>query len=330
MTGAPDQSPPDSAVSRRRFVAGAGGAAFAVALGGFLFSRNLYAQSEQSCPPAHGASGEGIGQRGAKISFSRHGSGPPILLLHAGGLSRRVWDPVVEILAERYDVLVPDLPGFGQSLPLAATPNIANFTGAVASWLREIGVEWPHVVGNSFGGAIALELGFRGAARSVIALSPIGFWNTVEQVYTYVVLATAYSIARSLPLLTTVMTNSGHRPLFLGVFFARPDDLPGDQVGCALEDIRRSHAFLEALGACSSYRVREQQTDIPVTVAWGVDERMLIGPQHRRARRILPGATHILLPRCGHVCMADDPDLVAATIEKAVLAAAQAGSNRMG
>jgi pimeloyl-ACP methyl ester carboxylesterase len=134
--------------------------------------------------------------------------------------------------------------------------------------------------------------------------------------------AATYSLARWLPLLTTVTTNSGKRPMFLGLFFAQPDDLPADEVGCALQDMLRSQAFLQTLDACSSYRTQEYQRHIPVTIAWGADDHVLIGPQQLRARRILPGAGHILLPRCGHVCMADDPDLVAATIDEAVLAAA--------
>jgi pimeloyl-ACP methyl ester carboxylesterase len=306
-------------------VAGAGGAAFGLALVGFLAGRTLYAQYERLCLPARGTTDEAAEQRGAKISFRRQGSGPPVLLLHAAGLSRRVWDPVVEILADRYDLLVPDLPGFGFSAPLRATPDVANLTDAVSSWLRDIGVERPHVVGNSLGGAIALELGFRGAARSVMALSPIGFWNAVEAAYECLLVDAAYTFAHWLPVLATVMTNSGHRPSLIGLFFDQPADLPVDQLSCALEDIQRSQAFLPTVSAARSYRVREHQMDIPMTIAWGANERALNGLQHQRARRILPEATHMLLPRCGHVPMMDDPDLVAATIDKAVLAASARG-----
>lgn len=321
-----DQSMLATAISRRDLVVGAGGVTLAVALGGFLlrrsFSRALDADSAQACTLAPSAIGDGNERRGVNISFSRQGSGPPLLLLHGAGSSRRVWGPVVEILAERYDVLIPDLPGFGQSPPLRATPDIAGLTDAVASWLRDIGVERPHVVGNSLGGGIALELGFRGAAQSVIALSPIGFWNTVESAYLRVVIYATYALIRWVPLPASMIAK-GEKPfLFLGLFFAHPDDLPADDVRCAVEDLLRSQVLLDTVAACGSYRVREHQTDIPMTIGWGADDRLLVGPQHLRARRILPGATHVLLPGCGHFCMADDPDLVAATIDKAVSAAA--------
>jgi pimeloyl-ACP methyl ester carboxylesterase len=230
-----------------------------------------------------------------------------------------VWGPAVEILAERYDVLIPDLPGFGQSPPMGATPNIAGLTDAVASWLRDIGVERPHVVGNSLGGGIALELGFRDAARSVIGLSPIGFWNTVEYDYLRFIIYATCGLVR-LPLPGSMGAKAEKLRLFLGLFFAHPEDLLADDVQCTIEDLLRSQVLLDTVDACGSYRVQEQQTNIPMTIAWGADDRLLVGPQHLRARRILPKAIHILLPECGHFCMADDPDLVAAIIDKAVSA----------
>ena len=50
---------------------------------------------------------------------------------------------------------------------------------------------------------------------------------------------------------------------------------------------------------------------IPLTIAWGTRDRLLLNAQARRARLILPGARFLPLPGCGHVPMGDDPDLVA-------------------
>jgi pimeloyl-ACP methyl ester carboxylesterase len=315
-------------ISRRDLVAEAGGVTLAVALGVFLLRRHRAqdADGAQACTRTPSAIADGKELHSLNISFSRQGSGPPLLLLHGAGSSRRVWEPVVEILAERYDVLTPDLPGFGQSLALRATPDIAGLTEAVASWLRDIGVERPHVVGNSLGGGIALELGFRDAARSVVALSPIGFWNAVEYAYLRAVIYVSYGIVHWVPLPSSMIAQGEKLGPFLGMFFARPGDLPADDVRCAVEDLLRSQALLDTVAACSSYRVEELQLDLPMTIAWGEDDRLLVGPQHVRARRILPRATHVLLPGCGHFCMADDPDLIAATIDQAVSTAAARSS----
>ena len=53
---------------------------------------------------------------------------------------------------------------------------------------------------------------------------------------------------------------------------------------------------------------------VPVTVAWGTQDRILRPHQAERARELLPQARHVPLPGCGHVPMSDDPDLVASLI----------------
>jgi pimeloyl-ACP methyl ester carboxylesterase len=50
----------------------------------------------------------------AQLAHSRWGSGEPLVLLHALGLSRKSWAPVIPALAERFDVVAVDLPGFGE------------------------------------------------------------------------------------------------------------------------------------------------------------------------------------------------------------------------
>ena len=114
------------------------------------------------------------------LAHSRTGTGPPLVLLHGIGLDRATWDPVVPILAREREVIAVDLPGFGES-PVArrARPRSRRSprpSRSSASSART----WP---GNSLGGGIALELGRRGWARSVCAISPIGFAAGRERAY---------------------------------------------------------------------------------------------------------------------------------------------------
>src|SRR5690349_7795608 len=104
------------------------------------------------------------------LEHTRTGSGPPILLMHGIGMDRTVWDPVVPLLAREHEVVAVDLPGFGTSAPLTGAVTVA----ALAAAVEELGLERPHAAGNSLGGGIALELGRRGSAASVCAISPIG------------------------------------------------------------------------------------------------------------------------------------------------------------
>ena len=82
-------------------------------------------------------------------------------------------------------MIAVDLPGFGASPmpPPGTPPGIDSLATLVTEFLAELGVERPHVAGNSLGGLIALELAARGLARSATALSPAGFANRAEMSY---------------------------------------------------------------------------------------------------------------------------------------------------
>src|SRR5215218_9032011 len=114
------------------------------------------------------------------LAYIRRGSGPTLLLIHGVGFQRQMWEPVLDRLARERDVIAIDLPGFGDSPPLAHTPSVEALAAAVAEFLDGLGVERPHAAGNSLGGGIALELGRQGRARSVCVLSPAGFGTMRE------------------------------------------------------------------------------------------------------------------------------------------------------
>ena len=89
---------------------------------------------------------------------------------------------MIDLLAGEFDVIACDSPGFGRSAPLPAgiAPTIPAYVDAFEWFFAELGVQRPHVAGNSMGGAIALELARRRAISSATAFSPAGFWNTPE------------------------------------------------------------------------------------------------------------------------------------------------------
>ncbi|NED61683.1 alpha/beta hydrolase, partial [Streptomyces sp. SID10244] len=70
-------------------------------------------------------------------------------------------------------------------------------------------------------------------------------------------------------------------------------------------------AFAETLRAGTTVRFTDDVPGIPVTVAWGAKDRLLIPRQGVRAKQMIPRARLVRLPDCGHVPMNDDPALVA-------------------
>src|SRR3954453_2298888 len=98
----------------------------------------------------------------ASLSFTRSGSGRPLLLLHGMGSSRRDFAAVLPELSARFDVLNVDLPGIGRPRHLAQRPTTPAIADAVENTLDQQGVGRVHVLGNSLGARIALELARRG------------------------------------------------------------------------------------------------------------------------------------------------------------------------
>jgi pimeloyl-ACP methyl ester carboxylesterase len=102
----------------------------------------------------------------------RGGSGPPLLLLHGITASFRVWEPVLPALEEHHEVFAPTLAGHYGAAALhdGVLANVESLTDRLEERLDELEIARPHVVGNSLGGWLALELPRRGRASSVVAL----------------------------------------------------------------------------------------------------------------------------------------------------------------
>jgi pimeloyl-ACP methyl ester carboxylesterase len=89
------------------------------------------------------------------LPFDAAGSGPPVVLLHAGVADRRMWTGLLPALAERFHVLAPDLPGYGQA-PLS--PGSYSNVAEVLAFLDDQDLGSVTLVGASFGGRVALEV----------------------------------------------------------------------------------------------------------------------------------------------------------------------------
>lgn len=256
------------------------------------------------------------------VSFDRRGAGTPVVLVHGLGSRWQVFEPVIDALAEHHDVYSVDLPGFGKTPP---DPAVAPGPIGYASWLRDhladIGIERPHVVGNSMGGGIALELGRMGVASRVTAFSPIGFWKRPGLVWTRTLLISLRLAATYAgPLIAALNSNRVTRSLALGTLFGRPWAVTKADAELHVSGLVEGSAFPEASRSFRTYWVRPGDDhghlrEIPVTIAWGTrDVTLTHRTQSARARTALPFARHVDLPGLGHLPFSDDPALCASTV----------------
>jgi pimeloyl-ACP methyl ester carboxylesterase len=243
------------------------------------------------------------------LAHDRLGAGPPLLLVHGLGSCKEMWRPVLPLLAREREVVAVDLPGFGASPPGPRT--VEGLAEALAGFVAGLGLERPHVAGNSLGGGVALVMGALGAASSVCAVSPVGFVVGREATYGRAVLASTRRLAaRMAPAVPTLARSAALRTVMSSHIAARPWRIPAEDTAHWTRMIAEAPSFWDVLDALDGWRAPAPAC--PATIAWGERDRLLIfSRQAPRARRRLPGARHVVLRGCGHVPTWDDPEQVA-------------------
>jgi pimeloyl-ACP methyl ester carboxylesterase len=235
-----------------------------------------------------------------------------LLLLHGLGGSRVVWEPVLDLLEAEREVTVLDMPGFGDAPPLPAgiEPSAVNLAAAIKARCDELGIERPHVAGNSLGAWVALEMGREGWASSVTTISPAGLWKQPlgprER--------DPHRLAgRVRPLVSLALRLRRPREAMLRTFAAHPERIPVE------EGRELVLGWIDASGYAGANKAMRTHLfdpagypeDVPVTIAWGELDR-LVGPP-KPARRPA-GARFLTLPGVGHTPTWDDPELIARTL----------------
>ncbi|MFC9618657.1 alpha/beta fold hydrolase [Streptomyces sp. NPDC056930] len=258
------------------------------------------------------------GSRAVSMAYKRTGSGEPLLLLHGIGHHRQAWDPVLPVLAVERDVIAVDLPGFGASsaLPDGVPYDLARMVPVLGAFCEELGLDRPHVAGNSLGGLLALELGREQLVRSVTALSPAGFWTESERRYAFGALRAMRRGALSMPvpLIERISRSAAGRAALTSTIYARPGRRSPGAVVAETIALREATGFHPTLAVGRSVAFTDDVPGLPVTVAWGSRDRLLLRRQGIRAKHAIPGARLVRLPGCGHVPMNDDPALVARVV----------------
>jgi pimeloyl-ACP methyl ester carboxylesterase len=251
---------------------------------------------------------------------SRARRGAPLLLVHGLGATHRVWDPVIDLLAPHYDVLAVTLPGHLDGPPIlsGSTVTLASLIDALCAELDREGIDKAHVVGNSLGGLLALELARRGRALSVVALAPIGCL-TPREIGPLVRRLRVSQIAAGLVAPAGRLLVSGRlgRRLLFADAIHRPEALRPDQAYQSLLAYAGCQGFRAILAGLAAQPPAQWPEPLacPVCVAWPTHDRLT--PMHPFADRFaaaLPTATHLTIPDAGHLPMFDAPAAVAAIV----------------
>lgn len=257
----------------------------------------------------------------SELAYDRKGAGEPVVLLHGIGHRRQAWSPIFDTLAGDYDVIAFDLAGFGQSpaLPSSMPYDMDHVCSHLTANFQSLGIDRPHVVGNSLGGAIALELGARDAARSVTALSPAGFFGPANRFIALAQLIALRAVSLASPdvVLRAVSATSLGRRIIGSALYAHPERVDAAATLGDARAMKASKAFERVALSAMRYRF-SRKISVPTTVVWGTRDRLLPYAQSATARERLPEAEHVGLVDAGHVPMVDQPDKIVRLISETI------------
>ncbi|MGA9858287.1 MAG: alpha/beta fold hydrolase [Solirubrobacteraceae bacterium] len=235
------------------------------------------------------------------LAHDRTGRGAPLVLLHPLGADRRVWDPLLPHLADQREVIALDLPGFGESPPLRGeVPRPRSLAAVVAEQLAALGLDRPHVAGNSLGGWVALELALSGAARSVTGIAPAGLWPEPLVPKAGI----AHRVARaSLPLIGPLAATPPGRSVLLRGAVARPRRVPAAQAAHLIRAYATASDFIAVNDAMRAGRFEGlERIRIPITLVWPDHDRLI-----RRPVWVPDRIRNVVLSDSGHIPMWDSP-----------------------
>ena len=254
------------------------------------------------------------------LAYDSAGSGPPLVLIHGLASSRRCWDLVVDDLARDFTVYAVDLPGHGDSDPIpgqAETPA-TEMARAVGAFLDERDIARAHLVGNSLGGWTALEAAADGRARSVTALCPAGLWEPIREPLGAIQFNRRAAVAtrRVIP---TVMRIAPLRRALVRTGAERTATVPyrvAVDAAYAQADARGFEQAHDGALHRRFDRAAHVAEDVPVTVAFGDNDRLLPAPRFQQRDLAPAHARWEVLWNCGHAPMWDVPSVTTALVRE--------------
>jgi pimeloyl-ACP methyl ester carboxylesterase len=235
---------------------------------------------------------------GCKTHLRRGGSGAPLLYLHGASGAPAIL-PFMEKLAARFEVLVPEHPGFGLSEEPEWLENIHDLAYFYLDFLKQLDLNGVTLVGGSLGGWIALELAVRDAARikSLVLVGPAGI------------------SARGVQPADTFLMSSEEltRNLFFDQKIAE-QRLAAPVTPEAIDLELKNRHTTARLGW--EPRMHDpflpkwlHRIEVPVRIVWGKEDRILPVAFAQEFKRLMPKAELHIVEGAGHLPQAEKPDL---------------------
>lgn len=248
---------------------------------------------------------EHVDVSGLRVGFTRRGTGPVLLLLHGAVCDGRVWRHEIASLSDSFTVVAWDAPGCGESSDPPPEFRMPEYADCLRGFLDALGLDRPHVLGHSWGSALALELYRRhpDVARSLILVGAYAGWAgslPPEEVAQRLAFAERIAQQRADGLV--------------------PDSMPGlfgDAMPAARADeLRRIMAEIRPTGTVTMARALAEADLRDVLPRIDVPTLLLCGEADERSPPSVADALHsaipdsvlVVMPGLGHECFLESPE----------------------
>lgn len=259
--------------------------------------------------------------KGARISSLTAGSGAEhVILIHGLGGAKSSFYETVSALTPNYKVHAIDLPGFGSSSkPVGAAYDADFFARHVLRFMDTLAIDRAHLVGNSMGGRISLEVGLQapGRVHTISLLAPsMAFLRGREW----------SPLVRALrPELAAIphMLSAGRVRSRFWDMIARPERVDPVLGDVAADEFLRTYRsrmgriaffaaarniYLERPHGDRGFWTRLERLSRPALFVWGSEDRLVPARFSRHVEAILPEAAQVVLAECGHVPQIELPE----------------------
>lgn len=245
---------------------------------------------------------------GNELAYERRGQGTPLVLLHGFPLDHHLWDEVVPLLEDSFDILLPDLRGFGDSTIVDSPRGIEDYAADVAGLLDQLGIEKAAIVGHSMGGYVALAFarlypdrvrGLGLVSSQVLADAP----ERKEGRYKSAADVEANGIGSVVEAMTPKFTSDARLQAYARAVMERQQPAAYSAALKAMAERADSTALLSSF-------------DFPVVLIHGDSDSLIPIDRAREVKEALPRAHLVEIPNAGHMPMMEAVEKTAEVLKK--------------
>ncbi|MET0128429.1 MAG: alpha/beta hydrolase [Solirubrobacterales bacterium] len=242
----------------------------------------------------------------------RGGSGSPMVCLHGFTDTWRSWELILPQLEAEHDVLALTLAGHAGGPPIEGEISNEVLADGVERAMDEAGFETAHIVGNSLGGYVSLQIAERGRATTVVALAPSGGWADDSYRDALAFFRTMHPMLEAAaPYADALLATPEGRRQATEFVTTNYEHIPAELLGHQLRSAVACEGFIPMIefGERGDWSLEPERITCPVRIVWGTEDKILPWPSAATRFREdwVPNADWVVLDGIGHCPQLDVP-----------------------